>query len=136
MHLVLDTPRLTLEPGQVVSLDDACGALIEPNGGRVWVTLEGERRDFVLRPGQTMQVCRAGRTVVQAVERVGVTLREGVPCAAPGNARGPGWAPQWIPRMKAGAVRRFDALLAAAGAWLDGPSRAPCADPGASRRRS
>lgn len=82
MHLVLDTPRLALEPGQVVSLDDACGARIEPAGGRVWITLEGERRDFVVRPGESFVVARAGRTVVQAVERAWVTLREGrAPCA-------------------------------------------------------
>ncbi len=83
MHLVLDMPRLALEPGQVVSLDDACGALIEPTGGRVWITEEGERKDFVVRSGETFVVSRAGRTVVQAVERVWVTLREGaLPCVA------------------------------------------------------
>ncbi len=32
--------------------------------------------------------------------------------------------------------RWFDALLAAIGDWLDGPSRTPLPDPGASRRRS
>jgi hypothetical protein len=83
MHLVLDTPRLALEPGQVVSLDDACGALIETAGGRVWITEEGERKDFVVRPGERFVVSRGGRTVVQAVERAWVTLREGaLPCVA------------------------------------------------------
>lgn len=32
--------------------------------------------------------------------------------------------------------RGFDAILAAIGDWLDGPSRTPLPDPGASRRRS
>jgi len=32
--------------------------------------------------------------------------------------------------------RGFDALLATIGDWLDGPSRTPLPDPGASRRRS
>lgn len=83
MHLELDTPRFALEPGQVVSLDDACGALIEPSGGRLWITEEGESKDFVVRPGETFVVSRAGRTVVQAVESAWITLREGVlPCVA------------------------------------------------------
>jgi hypothetical protein len=37
---------------------------------------------------------------------------------------------------QASISRRFDTILAAIGEWLDGPSRAPCSDPGASRRRS
>ncbi|MBK8325304.1 MAG: DUF2917 domain-containing protein [Betaproteobacteria bacterium] len=83
MHLDLDTPRFALEPGQVVSLDDASGALIEPTGGRLWITEEGERKDFVVRPGETFVVSRGGRTVVQAVDPAWVTLHEGVlPCVA------------------------------------------------------
>lgn len=139
MQLALDTPRLALEPGQVVTLDDACGAFIEPTGGRVWVTLEGERRDFVLQPGETMQVCRAGRTVVQAVERAGLTLHEGVPCPLPTDRRGVARARRaraWVSGLREAATRHFDAVLAAVGHWLDGPSRTPCADPGASRRHS
>jgi Protein of unknown function (DUF2917) len=83
MQLVLETPRFALEPGQVVSLDDACGALIQPAGGRLWITEEGECKDFVVRPGETFVISRAGRTVVQAVEHAWVTLREGTqPCVA------------------------------------------------------
>lgn len=83
MHLELATPRFALEPGQVVSLDDACGALIEPTEGRLWITEEGERKDYVVRPGETFVVSRAGRTVVQAVERAWITLHEGaLPCVA------------------------------------------------------
>ena len=83
MLVALDTPRFALEPGQVVSLDDACGALIEPAGGRLWITEEGERTDYVVRPGETFVVSRAGRTVVQAVEHAWITLREGaLPCVA------------------------------------------------------
>lgn len=33
-------------------------------------------------------------------------------------------------------ARWLDALLAAIGDWLDGPSRTPLPDPGASRRRN
>jgi hypothetical protein len=83
MHLELATPRFALEPGQAVSLDDACGAVIEPAGGRLWITEEGDRRDFVVHPGESFVVSRAGRTVVQAVEGAWITLREGaMPCVA------------------------------------------------------
>lgn len=37
---------------------------------------------------------------------------------------------------RAAIARWFDALLAAVGDWLDGPSRTPLPDPGASRRRN
>jgi len=42
--------------------------------GRVWVTLEGEPRDFVLRAGDSMVVQAAGRLVVLALDAAEVTL--------------------------------------------------------------
>ncbi|MBC8023517.1 MAG: DUF2917 domain-containing protein, partial [Burkholderiales bacterium] len=44
MNIRLRTPLLALEPGQVVTLDDAQGTRIVARSGTVWVTEEGEAR--------------------------------------------------------------------------------------------
>jgi hypothetical protein len=49
----------------------------------VWITEEGEPRDFVVGPGEAFVVTRPGRTVVQAMAATRVALRgEAMPCAA------------------------------------------------------
>ena len=50
MQVTLASPLLALEAGQIVTLDDACGARIEPRQGTVWITEEGNTRDFVVQP--------------------------------------------------------------------------------------
>lgn len=78
MNLRLDAPVLSLAPGQLVALDDACGTRIQPERGTVWITEEGEPRDFVVGPGQAFLVRRAGRTLMQAIDASLVAL-----CDAP-----------------------------------------------------
>jgi hypothetical protein len=75
MHLQLEAPVLALEAGQLVSLDDACGTSIHSRLGTVWITEEGEPRDFVVGPGEAFLVTRAGRTLVQAMAPAHVALR-------------------------------------------------------------
>ena len=83
MNLRLDSPDLCLAAGQLLSLDDASGMRILPSAGTLWITEEGEPRDFVVGPGEAFVVTRAGRTLVQAVGPARVTLRAGpMPCAA------------------------------------------------------
>lgn len=81
MNLRLEAPVLALEPGEILSLDDACGMRIHAREGTVWVTEEGERRDFVVGPGEAFRVRRGGRTLVQAMAAALVALRAGdLPC--------------------------------------------------------
>ena len=83
MNLRLDPPDLCLAAGQLLSLDDARGMRILPSAGTLWITEEGEPRDFVVGPGEAFVVTRAGRTLVQAVAPARVALRDGpMPCAA------------------------------------------------------
>ena len=49
MHLRLDAPVLALEAGQLFALDDARGTRIQPREGTLWITEEGEPKDFVGR---------------------------------------------------------------------------------------
>jgi hypothetical protein len=74
MHLRLDAPVLALEAGQLFALDDARGTRIQPREGTLWITEEGEPKDFVVGPGEAFVVARAGRTLVQAVAPARVAL--------------------------------------------------------------
>jgi len=83
MNLSLESPVLSLEAGQLFALDDACGTNIHAHDGIVWITEEGEVRDFVVGPGEAFLVTRPGRTLVQAMVASRVALRdEDMPCAA------------------------------------------------------
>jgi hypothetical protein len=75
MQLDLASPLLALDPGQVVTLDDARGTCIRARYGAVWITEEGSNRDFIVEPGEVHVVTRAGRTVVQAMQAAWIALR-------------------------------------------------------------
>jgi hypothetical protein len=79
MQLDLASPLLALEPGQVITLDDAAGTCIRARYGAVWVTEEGHTADHIVQPGDVHVVGRAGRTVIQALQPAWVALRQG-PC--------------------------------------------------------
>ena len=68
MDLIIEHPVLSLEPGQVVTLDDAQGVRIRATGGTVWVTYEDSANDHIVEPGKTLVIARNGRTVVQALQ--------------------------------------------------------------------
>lgn len=67
MQIELKDPVLSLEPGQVVVLDDAAGRRIEARAGTLWVTEEGQSEDRIVESGHTLFVRHDGRTVVQAL---------------------------------------------------------------------
>ena len=67
MRLETRQPILSLDTGQVITLDDAAGRRISARSGTVWVTVEGMSDDHVVEGGGSMVVCCDGRTVVQAL---------------------------------------------------------------------
>jgi quercetin dioxygenase-like cupin family protein len=75
MNLTLHHGSVALERLGGLSLKDAAGAAITCLTGRLWITQEGDRRDFVLAPGDSLQIARGGLTLVSAVEpsRLSVT---------------------------------------------------------------
>lgn len=77
MKVNLTKPEVSLDAGEVLTLDDAKGTRILARTGTVWVTEEGSREDHIVGPGGTWIVARPGRTVVQAIKRAWVTLGEG-----------------------------------------------------------
>jgi hypothetical protein len=56
-----------LEKGQVFSESSRHEARIVSVRGVLWVTREGDRRDYVLEPGQSVAVGRRRKAVVSAL---------------------------------------------------------------------
>ena len=75
MQLNIQRPVLSLEAGQLVTLDDAAGRRITACSGTVWITEEGSRKDFIVGPGEVLVVGRGGRTIVQALQSARVSIQ-------------------------------------------------------------
>jgi hypothetical protein len=75
MDMIIERPVICLEPGQVVTLDDAQGVRIRATEGIVWVTYEDSLKDLIVGPGETLTVARNGRTVVQALQPTHVAIQ-------------------------------------------------------------
>ena len=67
MRLDLQRPTLSLDTGQVLSLDDARGRTICARSGTVWITEEGRPHDHIVEGGDCWTVAHTGRIVVQAL---------------------------------------------------------------------
>ena len=78
MHLDLAAPILALEPGEVLTLDDARGVRIHARMGTLWVTEEGDVKDHIVGPGDVRVVASSGRTVVQALARSWISIRDSI----------------------------------------------------------
>ena len=79
MNVRINNSALMLERWDTVELIDAAGATAALDEGCVWITMDGDRRDIVLGPGQSWTVERNGRTLVQA--EAPTTLRISGPVA-------------------------------------------------------
>ena len=81
MRVNLEKPVVSLDTGEVLTLDDAEGTRILARTGTLWVTEEGSREDHIVGPGDMLIVAYPGRTVVQALKPAWITLGE-APLAA------------------------------------------------------
>jgi hypothetical protein len=77
MQVNLRSPELTLQAGQVLTLDDARGVRILSRTGTVWITQEGSPKDLIVGPGDAIVVARNGRTVVQALKTAWISIADG-----------------------------------------------------------
>src|SRR4030095_6232281 len=65
MKLELNAPGIVLRKNQVLALDEAQGARLYSEDGIVWVTQDGDIRDIVLKPGESVVLDRDTQTLVQ-----------------------------------------------------------------------
>ncbi len=77
MLVDLRKPEVSLDTGEVLTLDDAEGTRILARTGTIWVTEEGSREDHIVGPGDALVVVRPGRTVVQALKPAWIALGAG-----------------------------------------------------------
>ena len=62
----------SLEPGQVVRLEDARGAAVTALSGNIWITQPGDAADHVIAAGQTFTIDRDGLTLMTALGGAGI----------------------------------------------------------------
>ena len=68
MNLELERAERALRFREVIRFEDAVGTRLRVLRGSVWITQNGDRRDYYLRATRTMSLDRPGLALVQAVE--------------------------------------------------------------------
>ena len=81
MKFEVTAPGIVLRKNQVLALDDAQGARLYSEDGTVWVTQDGDIRDIVLQPGESVVLDRDTQTLVQAFTPARVRIAEPTPRA-------------------------------------------------------
>ena len=74
MQIDINCSTFTLGVNGMLTLQDGTGAQIICRSGSLWVTQEGEARDWVVGPDDGLTIRRSGRTVVTALESSSLTL--------------------------------------------------------------
>ena len=91
---------LRLQPRQILPLQDLPGDTLLCCEGCIWITLDHDRRDILLGPGDRLQWEPGRHGLVQAMEASSVRLLAGVPPSPrrehPRASR-PGRLPIWSP---------------------------------------
>jgi|KBSMisStaDraftv2_1062788.scaffolds.fasta_scaffold649433_2 hypothetical protein len=67
MLLTTGQARLELADDEVARLRDACDSRLEVVDGFVWLTVEGDREDVVLAPGDSYVVDTSDQVIVSAL---------------------------------------------------------------------
>ena len=66
----------SLGRGSLMRIEDARGALVHVWEGAVWITQEGDERDYFVPAGKSFRVSGDGLTVVSAIQRSLVALAQ------------------------------------------------------------
>ena len=74
--------RLALAPDVAVSLEARAGTALRSLVGRVWITQEGDARDYIVPAGMRYTAGRSGRVVANAVDGAAQVAVSWVPDAA------------------------------------------------------
>lgn len=60
--------------GRVLRIEDAAGSVLHVRSGAVWLTQEGDRRDYYLPAGSSLRLDREGLALAQATRHSSVVL--------------------------------------------------------------
>ena len=87
MHTPSHSFHLTLAKRGIFTLPDGEGVGIECRSGSVWITLDHDRRDIVLSPGERFVGDRHRRMLVSALEPAFITVSGSQPAAPAARER-------------------------------------------------
>jgi len=68
MNIDISRSTLHLARDGLISLKDACGTRIVCQSGSLWITQEGEIKDVVLLPGDSLALGNRGHAVITALQ--------------------------------------------------------------------
>lgn len=88
MQIGLTQANIALEARHAMTLTNAAGVEVECVTGQVWLTMDGDRRDIFLTPGDAHSIERDGLTLINAIEPSLVHLQ-------PPQARPAAWK-RWL----------------------------------------
>ena len=89
-------PRhLRLEHKALYSLPDAAGLAVTCDQGVVWLTVDGDPRDFVLEAGETFESPDRARVLIYALARSQIRIADADAAAAPAAAPAHRHAPRF-----------------------------------------
>jgi len=79
MILKLERANLILRFREAIRLDDAAGTRLRVLRGSVWITQEGDRKDYYVPAAGTITLDRPGLALVHALEPAELLLWQAVP---------------------------------------------------------
>ena len=79
MKIEFSSSGVLLAKGQTLNLPEAAGVRVASQTGTVWITQDGDPRDIVLRPGESVVLERSTPTIVQAFEPSLITIADPKP---------------------------------------------------------
>jgi len=74
MNTDIDKEVLTLGRNRNLSLHGADGSCLHVHWGRVWVTRNGDTKDYIVDAGQSLAIDRIGTTLVSAMSDAGLSI--------------------------------------------------------------
>jgi Protein of unknown function (DUF2917) len=74
MKFDLDQSTIQLTQGNLISLPDAEGSTVAVVWGKVWLTQDGDPRDYDLNPGESLTIRGDGLILISAFENSALTI--------------------------------------------------------------
>ena len=99
MKIEFSSSGVLLAKDQTLALPNAAGVRVASQSGTVWITQDGDLRDIVLTPGDSVVLERSTPTLVQAFEPALITIADPAPLRRTAGDGG------WFSRLRVAAER-------------------------------
>lgn len=75
MATITQETRFELFRDELITLSDAKNHVVSCNSGQLWITLDGERQDIILAPGETYRIDSAATVSISALQAATLEVR-------------------------------------------------------------